>query len=72
MTLTSCEVGYTHTAWYGGSTIQKYGVKMFRVYNYTIIRSYYSALVGHGFFIIDRAHFISWIYTAAWRHGTAL
>ena len=66
ITLMSCEVGYTHAAWYGGSTIQ------LRCKNVPCIRSYYGTLVGHGFFIIDRTHFISWLYTAARRHGTAL
>ena len=44
ITLTSCEVGYVHASWYGGSTIQ------LRCKNVPCIRSYYSTLVGHGFF----------------------
>ena len=35
ITLTSCEVGYVHVAWYGGSTIQ------LRCKNVPCIRSYY-------------------------------
>ena len=58
ITLMSCEVGYARAAWYGGSMIQ------LRCKNVPCIRSYYGTLVGHGFFIIDCTHFISWLYTA--------
>ena len=66
ISLTSCELAKQATCALRGTAEVRFNYgKMYRVY----VRG---TLVGRGFFIIYRTHFISWLYTAAPQRGTAL
>ena len=72
ITLTSRELAKWATHALRGTAEVRFNYgKMYSVYDRTSVL-HCGTLVGCGFFIIDRTHFISRLYTAAPRRGTAL